>query len=77
MPKDACTTTYDVLVIGARVLGCAAAVTFTRQNRNALLLERNLKEPDHIVGELLQPGGVVAWAWESVCRHRYYICEGI
>jgi squalene monooxygenase len=60
MPKDACTTTYDVLVIGAGVLGCTAAATFARQGRNVLLLERNLKEPDRIVGELLQPGGVAA-----------------
>ncbi|TVY20416.1 Squalene monooxygenase [Lachnellula arida] len=51
---------YDVLIIGAGVVGSAAAVAFARQGRSVLLLERNLKEPDRIVGELLQPGGVAA-----------------
>jgi squalene monooxygenase len=51
---------YDVLIVGAGVLGCAAAVTFARQGRKVLLLERDLREPDRIVGELLQPGGVAA-----------------
>ena len=51
---------YDVLIIGAGVVGSAAAVVFARQGRRVLLLERNLKEPDRIVGELLQPGGVAA-----------------
>ncbi|KAH0562825.1 hypothetical protein GP486_002550 [Trichoglossum hirsutum] len=51
---------YDVLIIGAGILGCAAAVTLARQGRGVILLERNLKEPDRIVGELLQPGGVAA-----------------
>lgn len=51
---------YDVLIIGAGVIGSAAAVTFATQGRSVLLLERRLKEPDRIVGELLQPGGVAA-----------------
>lgn len=51
---------YDVLIIGAGVIGSAAATTFARQGRRVLLLERSLKEPDRIVGELLQPGGVAA-----------------
>lgn len=50
----------DVLVVGAGILGCAAAITFARQGRSVILLERSLKEPDRIVGELLQPGGVSA-----------------
>jgi 2-polyprenyl-6-methoxyphenol hydroxylase-like FAD-dependent oxidoreductase len=53
---------YDVLVIGAGILGCSAAVTLARQGRRTLLLERSFKEPDRIVGELLQPGGVAALA---------------
>ena len=53
---------YDVLVIGAGILGCVAAVTLARQGRKTLLLERCFKEPDRIVGELLQPGGVAALA---------------
>jgi squalene monooxygenase len=50
----------DIIVVGAGIAGCAAAVAFTRQGRQVLLLERSLKEPDRIVGELLQPGGVNA-----------------
>jgi 2-polyprenyl-6-methoxyphenol hydroxylase-like FAD-dependent oxidoreductase len=50
----------DVLIVGAGILGCAAAVALARQGRSVVLLERNLKEPDRVVGELLQPGGVVA-----------------
>ena len=30
-----------------------------RDGRRVLLLERDLREPDRIVGELLQPGGVM------------------
>ncbi|KAI1864034.1 uncharacterized protein JN550_009054 [Neoarthrinium moseri] len=51
---------YDVLIVGAGVAGCVLAVTFARQGRNVLLLERDLREPDRILGELLQPGGVAA-----------------
>ncbi|KAH8670175.1 squalene monooxygenase erg1 [Tricladium varicosporioides] len=51
---------YDILIIGAGVIGSSAAATFARQGRKVLLLERSLKEPDRIVGELLQPGGVTA-----------------
>jgi squalene monooxygenase len=50
----------DVVIVGAGIVGCAAAVAFGKQGRSVLLLERSLKEPDRIVGELLQPGGVNA-----------------
>lgn len=50
----------DIVVVGAGVAGCAAAVAFANQGRSVILLERSLKEPDRIVGELLQPGGVAA-----------------
>lgn len=50
----------DVVVVGAGILGCAIATTFARQGRSVILLEKSLKEPDRIVGELLQPGGVAA-----------------
>ena len=52
----------DVLVVGAGILGTALAITLARapHNRSVTLLERSLKEPDRIVGELLQPGGVSA-----------------
>lgn len=50
----------DVVIVGAGVLGCALAVALGNQGRSVILLERSLKEPDRIVGELLQPGGVQA-----------------
>ncbi|CAF9909936.1 MAG: Squalene epoxidase [Heterodermia speciosa] len=50
----------DVVVVGAGILGTALAITFARQGRSVILLEKSLKEPDRIVGELLQPGGVEA-----------------
>lgn len=50
----------DVVVVGAGVFGCAVAFALARQGRSVILLERSLKEPDRIVGELLQPGGVSA-----------------
>ena len=53
---------YDIIVVGAGIGGSAIATTCARQGREVLLLERKLKEPDRIVGELLQPGGVAALA---------------
>ena len=52
--------TADIVIVGAGVLGSAIAVTFARQGRSVLLLEQSLKQPDRIVGEFLQPGGVEA-----------------
>ncbi|KAF9161424.1 Squalene epoxidase [Actinomortierella ambigua] len=51
---------FDIIVVGAGVLGSAFAATFGKQGRRILLIERDLSEPDRIVGELLQPGGVQA-----------------
>lgn len=50
----------DVVVVGAGILGTSIAITLARQGRSVILLEKSLKEPDRIVGELLQPGGVQA-----------------
>ena len=52
----------DLLVVGAGILGTALAIAFARppHNRSVTLLEKSLKEPNRIVGELLQPGGVSA-----------------
>jgi hypothetical protein len=50
----------EIVIVGAGIVGCAAAVAFGKQGRSVLLLEKSLKEPDRIVGELLQPGGVNA-----------------
>jgi len=50
----------DVVVVGAGIFGCAIAHALASQGRSVILLERWMKEPDRIVGELLQPGGVRA-----------------
>jgi len=51
----------DVIIIGAGIAGCALAYSLSvNSHRRVLLLERDLSEPDRIVGELLQPGGVAA-----------------
>jgi hypothetical protein len=58
--SEAAIEEYDLIVIGAGIVGCAAARAFASDGRRVLLLERDLSEPDRIVGELLQPGGVNA-----------------
>jgi squalene monooxygenase len=50
----------EVVIVGAGVVGSALAVALANQGRSVVLLERSLKQPDRIVGELLQPGGVQA-----------------
>lgn len=50
----------DVVIIGSGVLGSALAATLARDGRQVTVIERDLKEPDRIVGELLQPGGCQA-----------------
>ncbi|KAM3510898.1 hypothetical protein MY11210_005436 [Beauveria gryllotalpidicola] len=50
----------DVVVVGAGIFGCAAAYALAEQGRSVLLLERWMRQPDRIVGELLQPGGIQA-----------------
>jgi squalene monooxygenase len=58
---------YDIIIVGAGIAGSALAHALSTITSNAhpaplrvLLLERSLAEPDRIVGELLQPGGVRA-----------------
>lgn len=50
----------DIIIVGAGVAGCAAAVAFGRQGRKVILFEKCLQEPNRVSGELLQPGGVKA-----------------
>ena len=47
----------DVAVVGSGVLGSAIAAVLARDGRRVTVVERDLSEPDRIVGELLQPGG--------------------
>lgn len=51
---------YDFIIIGAGIFGAAFATTMAKEGREVLLVERDLSEPDRIVGELLQPGGCQA-----------------
>ncbi|KAH0617445.1 hypothetical protein JD844_015684 [Phrynosoma platyrhinos] len=53
------TPQYDpeVIIVGSGVLGSALAAVLARDGRKVTVIERDLKEPDRIVGELLQPGG--------------------
>ena len=54
------TTEYDVIVIGAGVVGPCIATALARQGRSVLIIERDWSRPDRIVGELMQPAGVKA-----------------
>ncbi|XP_032411189.1 squalene monooxygenase [Xiphophorus hellerii] len=54
LPEGPCP---DVVIVGAGVLGSAMAAVLARDGRRVTVVERDLKEPDRIVGELLQPGG--------------------
>ncbi|KAF3786648.1 Squalene monooxygenase [Nymphaea thermarum] len=47
----------DVIIVGAGVAGSALAYALGKDGRRVHLIERDLTEPDRIVGELLQPGG--------------------
>lgn len=49
---------HDVIIVGAGIAGSPLAYTLGHQGRRVLLLERDLSEPDRIVGELLQPSGL-------------------
>ncbi|OBZ72334.1 Squalene monooxygenase [Grifola frondosa] len=59
-------TSYDIIIVGAGVVGSSLAhalsnVSIQRSKPLRIcLLERSLSEPDRIVGELLQPGGIMA-----------------
>lgn len=50
----------EIVVVGAGILGSAAAHVFAADGRSVMLIERDWSEPDRIVGELLQPGGLEA-----------------
>lgn len=58
-------THYDIAIVGAGIAGSALAHALSTLPREQgplriCLLERSLAEPDRIVGELLQPGGLAA-----------------
>ncbi|KAL3635348.1 Squalene epoxidase 1 [Castilleja foliolosa] len=47
----------DIIIVGAGVAGAALAYTLGKEGHRVRVIERDLTEPDRIVGELLQPGG--------------------
>lgn len=47
----------DIVVVGAGVAGAALAYALGKDGRKVHVIERDLREPNRIVGELLQPGG--------------------
>ncbi|XP_039594879.1 squalene monooxygenase isoform X1 [Polypterus senegalus] len=57
--RSACPVLRDseIVIVGAGVLGSAMAAVLGRDGRKVTVIERDMREPDRIVGELLQPGG--------------------
>lgn len=49
---------FDICIIGAGIAGSALAFALAKQGRSVAVIERDLSEPEKIIGELLQPGGV-------------------
>ncbi|XP_065872014.1 squalene monooxygenase SE1-like [Euphorbia lathyris] len=47
----------EIIIVGAGVAGSALAYALGKDGRQVRVIERDLNEPDRIVGELLQPGG--------------------
>ncbi|MBA0803257.1 hypothetical protein Gohar_013493 [Gossypium harknessii] len=52
----------DIIIVGAGVAGAAPAHTLGKDGRRVRVIERDLTDPDRIVGELLQPGGYLKLA---------------
>lgn len=50
---------FDIIVVGAGVAGGVFAASQPSSTR-ILVVERDLSEPDRIIGELMQPGGIKA-----------------
>lgn len=48
---------WDLIIVGAGVAGAALAFAQAKDGRRVLVIDRDLSQPDRIVGELLQPGG--------------------
>ncbi|XWS41347.1 hypothetical protein CRYUN_Cryun17cG0073500 [Craigia yunnanensis] len=58
LPRDSeIDESADIIIVGAGIAGSALAYTLGKDGRQVKLIERDLTEPDRIVGELLQPGG--------------------
>lgn len=51
-------STFDVAIVGAGIAGSALAAYLQNSRLSILLVEKDWREQERIVGELLQPGGV-------------------
>jgi squalene monooxygenase len=66
LPYEKSPPHYDILIVGAGIAGPALAYSLSCLRPPSLpplkiaILERSLSEPNRIVGELLQPGGMIA-----------------
>jgi squalene monooxygenase len=49
---------YDVCIVGAGIAGSSLAAVIGRKGFHIALIDRRWNEPNEIIGELLQPGGV-------------------
>ncbi|CAN8252162.1 unnamed protein product [Cochlearia groenlandica] len=47
----------DVIIVGAGVGGSALAYALAKDGRKVHVIERDMREPDRIMGEIMQPGG--------------------
>ncbi|KAL2322408.1 hypothetical protein Fmac_026787 [Flemingia macrophylla] len=47
----------DVIIVGAGVVGSALTYALAKDGRRVHVIEKDLREPDRIVGEVLLPGG--------------------
>lgn len=50
----------EVIVVGSGILGSSLAAALGMDGRKVTVIERDMKQPDRIVGEFLQPAGVAA-----------------
>ncbi|XP_071715813.1 squalene monooxygenase SE1-like [Rutidosis leptorrhynchoides] len=57
LPQPESDGSTDVIIVGAGVAGAALACTLAKDGRRVQVIERDLTEPNRIVGEYLQPGG--------------------
>ncbi|MFN8288497.1 MAG: FAD-dependent monooxygenase [Chitinophagales bacterium] len=50
---------YDICIVGAGIAGATMAALLGKQGKRIAIVEKSMAERDVIIGELLQPGGVV------------------
>lgn len=64
-----------MIIVGSGIVGSALATVLARDGRRVTLIERDLKEPDRIVGELLQPGGCKALKLLGLQGNNSSVCD--